>query len=134
MKKTVMQSSPLFSSECRITRSNNNRLIHCTPVTVIIEFILILIACYIQLNLQRALFKFAADGSQHFLDLLFEMNVDPNLTDSDGNCALHFANHVETFKKFRLSKADFFVANKKGQTALHFAALRNKGRIVCLFI
>jgi len=83
-----------------------------------------------QLNLQRALFEFAAGGSHHFLDLLFQMNVDPNLTDSDGNCALHFANHVETLKKFRQSKANFFVANQKGQTALHFAALRNKGRII----
>ena len=86
-----------------------------------------------QINVQSALFEFAQLGSQQYLTLLFLANVDPNLTDEDGNSAIHFANHVETLKRFREAKADLFIRNRRGQTAVHFAALRNKGRIVSVF-
>jgi len=81
-------------------------------------------------DIRSALFEFAEFGKQKYLNILFKFSVNPNLTDSGGNSAIHLANHVETLKTFREAKADLFIRNKKGQSPVHVAAWRNKGRIV----
>ena len=86
------------------------------------------------LPLQETLFQFAKAGSLNYLQILFYHNVDPNLTDKSGNCALHFVNHVETIKKFREAKANLFIRNSKGQSPIHMAAMKNNARLVSYFL
>lgn len=82
-------------------------------------------------KLAKIIFEYVREQSVTKLTILFEnLNLDPNVQDENGNYPIHFIKTVEIGKILRMAGAKLFRANLLGQTPIHTATSKNKGRIV----
>lgn len=82
-------------------------------------------------KLSKIIFEYVSEQSVTKLRILFEnLNLDPNVQDENKNNPIHFIQTVEIGKILRMAGAKLFLANLSGQTPIHSASSKNKGRIV----
>ena len=66
------------------------------------------------------IFEYVREESITKLTILFEnLNLDPNVQDSNGNYPIHFIQTVEIGKILRMAGAKLFRSNQKGQSPIH---------------